>query len=624
MLHGIYRLSFLREMESQQKDPISPHISKLIKRIGAVVSDKQKQAVTRLRSRTNILDNTNGLTEIANILGLKASDSVTSSTMDALHADFESLLEQNRARFELKLRGTMMMLDDSIERSAENLFNKLQAGSHDLIDEPDIKQIWKDNNWKYAIKCRTFADALSNYYTEQFRNSPGDDAWTLKILGKVLYYPALGEAIDADASGFISVHEVGNFLKRNKDLSTPVWFAFSAVGPPALNYDYTDKIDEITEGLAERCQKLKTDDISLNMWIDEYLAILKLVECITDWNIWDVDADDGLEELDEETTQDLLSVAKAVSEKTEVLIEQNLRGIGYLVDQESLASLTGEASLRIEQKIMVLLYLVLRQHDKIISQGMGDMSALQFATKWKDMYETLLALIREFHQRFRSLERSWRSQSLDIELRVRSYAGGLFNGWYQEYNNKPSIIRKYLDPSDEDSDEDPDEETMDAKVDQLSKRITDLDARLDARLGTIESMLKQLVGAGIGAHQTRESGPTRGNVARHTVGQRAEVDETESSNVGNPSGEDNNRVPDSEDGGDSKDADGDDEDDEDDVGGPRRGSTPDRGYTPAAVGDQDSADDSSTQLMPNEGYGRNESSQPGYGGGQWEGGNDSE
>jgi Zn-dependent M28 family amino/carboxypeptidase len=45
------------------------------------------------------------------------------------------------------------------------------------------------------------------------------------VLHYHLDYPAVGEAIDEDASGFISVHEINHFLKKNQGLSTPVWFA---------------------------------------------------------------------------------------------------------------------------------------------------------------------------------------------------------------------------------------------------------------------------------------------------------------------------------------------------------------------------------------------------------------
>ncbi|KAJ7715416.1 hypothetical protein DFH07DRAFT_1068499 [Mycena maculata] len=450
---------------------VKTSISTLIDRVGAPATNNEKQAMQYIAAHgQQILESTQGLTDIAKML----HDSVTSSTMQAMQDDLEELLEQNSTLFAFKLKGATMELTEAIDRSTAKILERMDSGPHDLIDEPDIKEIWKGNDWKYSVKCRTFVDALCNYYTDKFvkTEDSAKDRWTLKILSKVINYPAVGEAIDEDASGFISVHEINQFLKKNKDLTTPVWFAFWAVGPQYLDFDYTNKIDAITDNLEKRCRKLKSGDHNLDTCIDDYLDTLKLVTCLTDWSAFDEGAS-GLEELDDETKQDLVEVATALAQKKEALMQANLEAVKYRVAQASLPSITDQAAFRIEQSITVLLFLILRQHDQVITAGMQNMTAEQFASKWDDMEETLGVLVWEFHDRFKSLRRSWRSQKLDIELQVECYAGGLFNGWYQE-------------------------------VDQLSQRVTSLDARLD----TIESMLKQILGMGIGgSSQQTSSGP---------------------------------------------------------------------------------------------------------------------
>ncbi|KAJ6505362.1 hypothetical protein C8R45DRAFT_972464 [Mycena sanguinolenta] len=480
---------------------VKASISTLIDRVGAPASDREKQALEYIKANgEQILETTQGLTEIAR----KLHDTVTSSTVEAINDAFDDLLEQNSTLFEFKLKGATMELSEAIDRSTAKILNRMESGPHDLIEEPNIKEIWKGNDWKFSVKCRIFVDALCNYYTEKFLKSESDeDGWTLKILSKVINYPAVGEAIDEDASGFISVHEMNHFLKKNKELSTPVWFAFWAIGPQYLDNDYTDKIEEITEDLEKRCRKLKTDDEDLNSSIDGYLDTLKLVACIIEWAEWDAGAS-GLEELDDETEQELVDVATTLADKKEELIEANLKVVGYCVEQSSLPSITDQPSFRIEQSITVLLYLILRKHDEIISAGMQNMTAQEFAAKWQEMDASLFELVDAFHQRFKSLRRSWRSQKLDIELQVQCYAGGLFNGWYNEYTKEGNIIVKFLEDDDDDDEEEDDpaepgsssgpSASVDAKVDQLSTRVTALDARLDK----IESMLKQLLSLGFG------------------------------------------------------------------------------------------------------------------------------
>jgi hypothetical protein len=51
---------------------------------------------------------------------------------------------------------------------------------------------------------------------------------------------------------------------------------------------------------------------------------------------------------------------------------------------------------------------------------------------WDASEETLMVLVQELYQRYKSLQRSWRSQKLDVEVEVECYAGGFFYGWYEE------------------------------------------------------------------------------------------------------------------------------------------------------------------------------------------------
>ncbi|KAJ7091770.1 hypothetical protein C8R44DRAFT_990350 [Mycena epipterygia] len=498
------------QSQTAQTSGMERQIKILIGRIGTARTDKQKQALEKIHLSYNILDTDHGIAQIAAIL----KESVTSSMVDALHDDFARLLDQKSVRYELKLRGTRMMLEETMERSTEKILNRMDAGPHDLLGEPDIKKIWQDNKWGVSVKCRVFADALSNYYTEKFRKSPADDMWTLKILSKVLYYPAIGEAIDEDASGFVSVHELDHFLKKNKDgLSTPVWFALWAVGPPVSNTWYTERIEDLAKAIEEMSQNIKDTDRNLSDQIDEYLETLRVVAGITGWNTWGVSAD-GLEELDTDTRNAVESLALGVAAENEELFRCNLERLRYAIDEGTLRGLTEGAGARMEQNIMILLYLLLSKHAEIISAGMGDMTGFQFASEFADMDLALWTLAWEFQRRYTSIERSWRSQRLDIELQVRSYAGGLFNGWFKYYNAKPDVIDKVFyeldeeEPDDENSENTP---TIDAKVDQLSKRVAALDARLDTRLDAIESMLKKLMGMGVVAAQSIQS--TRGNLA---------------------------------------------------------------------------------------------------------------
>ncbi|KAJ7512822.1 hypothetical protein B0H11DRAFT_1947559 [Mycena galericulata] len=489
--------NLVEQFETAQTPAIRTSISTLIDRIGRPSSEAQKQAAAKIVDSRNYLENQEEILKIAEVL----HESVTSSIVEAVNADFDTLREESRNRYDMKLRGTTMMLDERMLN--EKLLQRMTAGPHDLIEDADIKKIWQDNKWGGAVKCRVFADALSNYYTEEFRKSesPGEDAWTMDVLKKVLYYPAIGEAIDEDASGFISVHELDRFLrKKDSAVTTPVWFAFWAGGPPIINTEYTYLIKEIVSSIEQTLGSIEHPDRELEIRIKGYRDTLDLVRCIVDWNAWDVDGGD------DDNNEALVHFAMQVSGSKEELFRKNLEELEYRVDDGDIRFITGEADVRIEQNILILLYVILSKHEDVISAGIGALTGLEFASKYEEMDRTLSTPVWEFYWRYKSLERSWRSQRLDIELQVQSYAGGLFNGWYQEYTKSPSIIVKLLeDPDEDETDENAD--SIEDKVDKLAERITALDGRLDG----IESLLKQIVGRGIAEPAENQQKPAQGN-----------------------------------------------------------------------------------------------------------------
>ncbi|KAJ7021791.1 hypothetical protein C8F04DRAFT_1273285 [Mycena alexandri] len=475
---------------------ITKGISTLIDHVGVPSTESQKKAWDYIKKHgIQVLETEEGQTNVAKIL----QESITSNTIQALNSALDDLLDRNSTLFEVKLRGATMELTEAIDRSTNKIINRMDSGPHDLIDDPDVKEIWKGNGWKFSVKCRTFIDAVSNHYTGKFAAPPDgqapDDTWTLKILGKVINYPSLGEAMDEDASGFISVHEMNHFLKKNKEDSTPTWFAFWAVGPLYLNDIYTDEISAIMDDLEALCHKLKsgiTDD-GLDLAIDGYLDTIKIMKFITEWGEY-TEGVSGVEDMDLER-EDLVRVAERLSAKQRATIEEELERIDYRLTAASmLPPVTQQTGFRIEQHIMLLLSVILRKHYQIISGGIQNMSKQAFASEWEAMDYTLTILVLEFHDRFTALCRSWRSQKQDVALQIGCYVGGLFSGWYEEYTKPKNLIAKWLEDDDDEDDEDEDTDattpaSVEEKVDQLTQRVS----ALDTRLNTIESMLKRII-----------------------------------------------------------------------------------------------------------------------------------
>ncbi|KAJ6496204.1 hypothetical protein C8R45DRAFT_155360 [Mycena sanguinolenta] len=512
------------EFQTAQTPDVQKSIRDLINRVGDANSEEKRQA--RIQIEHGSLNSQGGIAKITKIL----KEPVTSSLQEALTNDFETLQEQNKARYDLKLRGTKMILQEKI--ASEKILDRMTGGPHDLLEDPDMKKIWQDNPWGMAVKCRVFADAVSNYYTEEFRRSPREDQWTLNVLREVLYYPGIGEAIDDDASGFISVHELDQFVrKKDSTVSTPVWFAFWAAGLPIINVLYTDGIQDILYDIENRLNNLVHDDPNSELSVKGYQDTLNLIHCILNWNAW---GGYGPEEL--EKNPPLTDFARQVANGQAELFGQILQSVDYFLEDGTLRGLTADAGDRIEQTILILLYVILAKHRDSISAE--DSSGADTASMYREMDCTLTVAVVEFHWRYKALERSWRSQRLDIQLQVQSYAGGLFSGWYAEYMKTPSLVVKFLENGGEDE-TDEDTDTTETKIDQLSEQMKALDGRLqavDGRLEGIESLLKQMMARGVGAPEMSQQDPGQTNDG-FEIDQSGQADDPEPGYTGDQTGE---------------------------------------------------------------------------------------
>ncbi|KAJ3982338.1 hypothetical protein F5890DRAFT_1555982 [Lentinula detonsa] len=194
---------------------------------------------------------------------------ITPQLKSILREDLASQLESNEAMFKLQLSATQRDLELTMQRNTDAILSKLDSGPHELIRNEDVRQIWKgtsfgsiepkllydwlandsDMNWRLSCKTHHFVDALHHYYVQKFshhRKTTGEvheDQWTLKFTGRIIFQPTIGDAIDSDASGYVSTDEVNHFTAHlPENWSLAVFMAHAAAGwyqsaLETMNYD---------------------------------------------------------------------------------------------------------------------------------------------------------------------------------------------------------------------------------------------------------------------------------------------------------------------------------------------------------------------------------------------------
>lgn len=440
------------------------------------------EIVETLGGDVAVRNNPECVREVARALG--DNGPLSPNVFKTLTTRIETLLEQHRSTFEAKLNS-----------AKDEIVLRLTQGPHDLLVDDNVKEVWRVNGWRLCVKYRVFIDSLHAYFESTARRSAGPESgstaascedWALKVLSKVINHVAIGEAIDEDASGFLSINEVNQFLRRKPGYcSTPAWFAFWAVGWRYMNILYSYDIKDMVPQVQDQCLALWQKsgpgfDAADDRAVQDYLAVLKKIELVNSWVDY-VGGEPG-EDVFDELDDDAKRVAQKLAKSTEATLRATLSHFDFMVDDlNHLLLIMHDATTRIEQVLMLLLTIILENHHAVLEAAKE--SGAPLAPILNHLGNSLEQILKEFGARTRSLIRSWRSQKLDLEVQVSCYAGGLLYGWYKNVMSSPSRVHTL--------DENPAAAT---RLQGIEERLSKMEERLSKMDNVLEQVARLLHG----------------------------------------------------------------------------------------------------------------------------------
>lgn len=485
----------------------------ILARLGQPVNEQEAQAVRLVEAcgREVVLHDKAKLEEVSVLIG---GGRVTGNTQALLDTSLDDLLVSNMKQFHFKLEASMAQMHESVNKAKEAILKKLDSGPHELIEDPDVKAVWQANAWRLSVKCRHFVDELSNHYEEKFRNeiikndgqTPKDN-WTLAIISKVMHHPAIGDAIDEDGSGFISLYEVNSFLtQRPESWSTPEWLAYWAIGWRMSNIKYTNQIAEHLDDLSKLCRQVVdkhkgNGDEGYAGLVTKYTQKLRIMRNMNSW-AHTVQADDSaMQDLSMEGETRLQELLDQASKDQIKIISERLDVLKWLLDDPAdLPVLLGGTDTRIELVFLCIASLILGRHVEDMEQALSGGSVSDGALAI--MTETLDMLTDMFHDRMQALIRGWRAQKLHVELHITCFAGGIYAGWYNAYNHPSGEMKRLVDKASTADESDELENHSNAAIMNEVKslnasivQVNDKIGRLDERMDSIVSMLQTLIAA---------------------------------------------------------------------------------------------------------------------------------
>ncbi|KAF9807161.1 hypothetical protein IEO21_08361 [Rhodonia placenta] len=295
-------------------------------------------------------------------------------------------------KFEMQQKQILEGVGEIVHRESDRVIELVTSGPHDRILDKDLHQIWKDMGWRGSVKARHFVLALRDYEQERreeklrkeatFQVAPtfDPDAWAFDWI-TVKRLQAITEALDDDASGFITVTEANNFTSsRPVNWSLPQWLAYWAIGWQISATIYRDKIHEIFEKMFAMRPHLHEANV---LMVDSYLSA-----------IW----------------TDLLERFQSYIDAEEERLRKNLEGIKYHIDDStSLALVTGPG--RIEKYLFPLMYLLLKHVYDVFRIGRKEIVNDRHNV---DAYDNQWTINRAVHDRIDEMKASLKHQRLDL------------------------------------------------------------------------------------------------------------------------------------------------------------------------------------------------------------------
>ncbi|KAI0338806.1 hypothetical protein BDW22DRAFT_677359 [Trametopsis cervina] len=299
---------------------------------------------------------------------------------------------------------------------------QLDAGPHGYIEDPDIRLVWQEMGSRTSVKARVLLDAINTHFRREYlrhqieTGTPHPDAWTLYFLSKIIFYPSIAEGIDQDSSGFVSVHEVNEFIKSRPsklNCSVAAWFALYswAAGPYKTDIEHQGKIDKMLSTLEDTPTRVQPANVKRVRYFTAIHRQPGLVEVYSDVLGYFGEAESG------NAAYGALERLRVVWRNLELQrVHKNLEKTQYrLKGIESVAVVT-DGRRRLEHSVMALIYLLLRHHLKIVK--LAETQAVAVA-EFGDMRESWEYLFDALDRRLDNLLEIWKQHWLDIEIQVK-------------------------------------------------------------------------------------------------------------------------------------------------------------------------------------------------------------
>ncbi|KAI0083947.1 hypothetical protein BDY19DRAFT_604899 [Irpex rosettiformis] len=345
---------------------------------------------------------------------------------DGLQASLENNFKSFEGKFNLYQEQLKTTLHEYMKEESDRVITEVSKGPHDLIRNPELKQIWQEMHWRRNVKARHFVMTLQDHFTDgvehrnagSFMSTPVDD-WTIRYIN-VTYLLPIMDAIDDDATGRVSISELNRFtdqLPATLGWGLTHWIAYWAIGWQTFTHRYREIILQTYTRMFGIRKRILPENRNP---VDIYLT--------TTWKI--------VYDLTCSLRAPATAIPKFAEEKFEEYIrhdetrmQENLAAIKYKIDAtDTIYAVLGPG--RIEKRVLPLLFLLL-QRDEALFQ-----LATQVKLGVKELQRASRSIVQVKHavrSRYEDLVAQFDQQRLDVSKQLKNISCELFT-YYHDFS----------------------------------------------------------------------------------------------------------------------------------------------------------------------------------------------
>ncbi|RDX47112.1 hypothetical protein OH76DRAFT_1527023 [Lentinus brumalis] len=341
------------------------------------------------------------------------------STTDALERNFEVF----ERKFRLQEMKIVEELTHVAHKEGDRIIESVLDGPHNEIHNPDIRSIWADAGWRGRVKSRHFVPALYDHYRGLLARARSaasallsSEAVTVLKLLKMSRLQRVVEAIDVDATGFITVTAINRFTDSRPESWRQVlleWVAYWAIGWEGEMCTYRDKINVIIAKMFFLRRSIRLVDQEV---LDIYLAgVHREAETLTRaFRPEPVSVPPGLAKLFQER-----------GDNVEGRLRKGLETVRYLIDApDTLSLIIGPE--RVEEKIFPTLYLLLSRDFRVFRLCQTKyVSPEELIASW----HSLEIVFEEVIQRYFHLKDVFEHRTDSTSELFKHFSSGMFGYW---------------------------------------------------------------------------------------------------------------------------------------------------------------------------------------------------